>query len=1018
VCGPAIPAFGLEELVKNTRIPGQRSPALLAAAIVVAATTPLAFSGLGTADAVPAPTVGKSKLYIVQVSGDPVASYDGGLAGLRATSPADGKKVNADSPAVREYSRYLSTRHDQTLARAGIDADQVKVEYSVAFNGFAATLTPSEANRLSRTTGVLRVWANEIVEADTTSTPAFLGLSGAGGTWATEFGGPERAGEGVIVGVIDSGFWPEVGSFAPLPEPRPDAADIAAQWHGSCDVGVESPVSCNNKVLGARYYNASGLAQDYEFLSPRDFNGHGSHTASTSAGNNNVPAVINGLPVGSASGMAPAARLAVYKALWHDEAAANASGGTVDLVAAIDDAVADGVDVINYSIAGSRTSVVDPVEIAFLNAAAANVFVATSAGNNGVAIGASSVAHNSPWTTTVAASTHDRGAAKTVTLGNGATYSGVGVGPAVPSSPLIDSENAGLPNVDPLEAELCFVGTLDPAKVTGKIVLCTRGVNARTDKSLAVRDAGGVGMILFNPTPNSLNADYHFVPSIHIDQVAGAAVKEYASTTASPTASMAASTPVTLRAPDMSATSSFGPALAGGGDLLKPDITAPGVDVIAAVAPPGHSGNIFNAISGTSMSTPHIAGIAALIRSDKPSWSPVWIKSALMTNATPLDNTGAAIQRGGQNATPLDYGSGHVRPGLAFDPGLVYDASVNDWLKYACGIGQLQLVTPAAVCVGVGSIDPSDLNYPSIAIGDLAGKQTVKRTFTNTNTKASQYRVTIQAPPGFTVKVSKAKITVPPLKSRTYSVTVTRTNAALGQWGFGSLTWTDNRGHSVRSPLAVRAVALAAPPAIALTGTGGTRSVPVTPGYTGTLTTSVAGLVPATVSPMTLDTTGPAFNPAAPAVSSQTGRVTVDVPTGSLIARFATFGADYPAGTDVDIFVYRAGTSQLVASSAGSTAEEVVTLNSPAAGSYDLYVDLFAAAAGTTTAEIKPNHWVLGSAAAGNLTASPASRSVSTGTPVTITVNWSGLTPGGRYLGALNYSDGASNIGRTLVTVS
>ena len=148
------------------------------------------------------------------------------------------------------------------------------------------------------------------------------------------------------------------------------------------------------------------------------------------------------MTVGNVSGMAPAARLAIYKALWN-QPDGTASGATADLVSAIDDAVADGVDVINYSISGSRTFVVDPVELAFFNAAAAGVFVAASAGNNGP--GATTVAHNSPWLTTVAASTHDRLSTKTVTLGNGATYTGLGVGPAVPSSPLIDSVTAGLP---------------------------------------------------------------------------------------------------------------------------------------------------------------------------------------------------------------------------------------------------------------------------------------------------------------------------------------------------------------------------------------------------------------------------------------------------------------------------------------------------------------------------------------------------------------------------------------------
>ena len=510
-------------MVKH-RFSGRR-PLLSVVAVVALATASLAAAPNGGAGAAPAAAPGETGLYIVQTAGEPAGAYDGGVAGFAPTKPGKGKKLNPDRQAVKDYRQHLRSQHNQTLARAGLTTSDKVSDFSVAFNGYTARLTDAEATRLAHTPGVVNVWDNEIVEADTISTPTFLGLTGSGGTWAKEFGGPAKAGEGVIVGVIDSGFWPESPSFAPLPEPRPDAADIAAQWHGECVAGDEEPVTCNNKVLGARWYNEGGLALPAEFLSPRDRNSHGSHTASTAAGNNDVPAVINGVTVGNVSGMAPAARIAVYKALWN-QPDGTASGATADLVQAIDDAVADGVDVINYSISGSRTFVVDPVELAFLFAAEANVFVATSAGNNGP--GASTVAHNSPWLTTVAASTHDRLSTKTVTLGNGSTYGGLGVGPAVPSSPLIDSAAAGLPGANATQVRQCFLGTLDPAKVTGKIVLCERGVNARTDKSLAVKNAGGVGMILWNPTANSLNADFHFVPSIHVDQVAGAAIKAYA----------------------------------------------------------------------------------------------------------------------------------------------------------------------------------------------------------------------------------------------------------------------------------------------------------------------------------------------------------------------------------------------------------------------------------------------------------------------------------------------------------
>jgi subtilisin family serine protease len=972
---------------------------------LVVATVP----GLASAQAAVAPQSSATDLYLVQVADAPVASYAGGVAGLAATKPADGSKVDLQSSSARAYRGHLATKKSDILRRGGVNTTQTVRQFDVTFNGFSAKLTESQAGKLRHTTGVLNVWKNEVRHVDTVSTPRMLGLDGSNGVWQKQFRGDKHAGEGVIVGVIDTGIWPENPSFAALPEPRPDAATIANKWKGVCDQGVTSTISCNNKVIGARYYNASGLGDQLpgEFKSPRDYSGHGSHTASTAAGDHGVAATVNGLSVGNVSGMAPAARIAAYKALW-EQPGGGASGGTVDLVAAINDAVADGVDVINYSISGSTSSFVDPVELAFLSAADAGVFVAASAGNSGP--GASTVAHNSPWVTTVAASTHDRSFTKTVTLGNGTTYSGVGVGGAVASTGLVDSTTAGKAGVPAGNAQLCLLNSLDPAKVTGKIVLCKRGVNPRTEKSLTVRDAGGVGMIMYNDPDNSLNADFHFVPSIHVDRATGLAIKAYAAT-AGATASLAASVTGTARAPQMAAFSSAGPAQAGDGNLLKPDITAPGVDVIAAVAPPGNNNNNWDAYSGTSMSSPHVAGLAALLMSKHPKWSPIWVKSALMTTAGQMDNTGAPIQRAGRNATPLDFGAGHVQPAASFNPGLVYDSGYEDWVRFLCGTGQ---VTGQA-CTSYGSINPSDLNYPSISIGGLPGKQTVTRTVTNIGREDGRYTAKVEAPAGYTVAVSPSHLEIRRGRTATFTVTITRTTAALGQWSFGSLTWVPrNRAEgltNVRSPIAVRATAILAPAQISGTGSTGTTSLKLRPGYTGTLTANVSGAVPAHVTALNLVGTNTSFNPAAPAAGPSVGKVTVTAPAGSKLTRFATFDADYPAGTDIDLFAYNsAGT--LVGSSTGGTAEESITLT--AAGTYTVYVVQFALPAGQTQATVKHYDWVLG-APIGNLTATPASQPVTMGVDTTVTVGWSGLTAGTRYLGLVALGDGTSEIARTIV---
>ncbi len=978
------------------------------AALPVALLAPLAG---GAANASPAPVAPQDARYIVMTQGDPLASYTGGVKSFTRTKPKAGDKLATRTANARGYAKHLEARHDAVLRAAGISTDVVRDEFTTAFNGFVAELSPGEAAVLQKQNGVAQVWEDEVRTADTITTPDFLGLTGDNGVWRKRFGGVSKAGEGMIIGVLDSGIWPENPMFAALPTPRPDQAVIDEKWNGTCVAG-EDPnpadrVTCNNKLIGARYYPAGNTIRPEEYLSPRDFNGHGSHTSSTAGGNNNVTAVINGVEVGKTSGMAPAARLAMYKVLWQN-ATGGSSGNTSGIVAAINDAVADGVDVISYSISGSRTSIVSPDEIAFLNATLAGVFVSTSAGNDGVVVGRSSVAHNSPWEMTTAASSHDRGNSAKVNLGNGTSYTGVGVNDTgVPAqTPLISSTAAKAAAATEAAANLCFSSTwpggpgLDPALVAGKIVVCTRGTNDRVDKSRAVKEAGGVGMVLANASPaESLNGDFHVIPTVHVNSVDGAAIKAYAAT-AGATASISPRDPTPVRAPEMAGFSSWGPALAGGGDLLKPDVTAPGVDVIAAVSK-GNGGNDFNALSGTSMSTPHVSGIAALIMQAHPSWSPTWVKSALMTTATNLDKTGQPIQRAGKDATPIDFGNGHIVPGEAFDPGLVYDAGLSDWIRYGCSINQFQAITAPGTCESAGAMDPSDLNYPSISVADLAGSQTITRSVTNTSTdQASQYKPTVVAPPGFTATVSPSKMTVPPQQSRSFKVTLTRVSAPFDQWAYGSLTWTDKRGHAARSSIAVESASIAAPSEVTESGTSGSETLSLTAGFSGTLTTSVGGLVAAQVD--TRPTTLP--------VNTE---VIVTVPGGTQHARFATYDADYPANTDVDLAVFR-GTTQ-VGNSGGATAEEAVNLVNPPAGDYRVVIDYFA---GTpSTLDVKLNSFVLGTTAAGNLTATPVSQPVTVGEQADVTLAWSGLTAGTRYLGAVTYGDGTSTVGRTLVSV-
>jgi subtilisin family serine protease len=1003
-----------------------RAKALLAIGATSAVVATLAIPGAVSAKPLRAEDSG---VYLVQLAGDPLATYAGGVVNIPATKPAAGQKLNTRTWNYKAYREYLQKQRADALSRAGIDQEKKITDYGVAFNGFAASLTAEEVGKLERSPGVVRVFKNQTLTVQTNNTPRFLGLSGSDGVWNRYTEGQAHAGEGQIVGVIDSGFWPESPSFAALSEPRPDADVIAAKWNGECVPGEGQQVECNNKVLGARWFDRLNRRNpNVEFTSPRDRNGHGSHTASTAAGNP-ADANVAGSPVGQVSGVAPAARLAVYKALWHDQATGSASGQEVDIVEAIEYAVSDGVDVINYSIGDGRDEF-SAIDLAFLHAAAAGVFVAASAGNSGPA--GSTADNTMPWEATVAASTHDVAYAKSAALGNGTTLEGVGVGPAVPTAPLIHASAAGVAGANADQLRQCFSNpaVLDPVKVAGKIVVCERvtdpnvTANARVDKSLAVKNAGGVGMVLINVSAasQSLNTEIHSVPTVHLPFAQADAVKAYAAT-ANASASLTALTAKPQRAPQVIGFSSAGPSRASRGDLLKPDITAPGVDVVAAVPPIANpAGSFYDLKSGTSMSAPHIAGLAALLRAKNPTWSPNAVKSALMTTAGQTDNQGQPINRiGAAAATPFDMGSGHVRPGSSFDPGLVYDSGPLEWLQWTCGIGQnLKLGDGSSVCDALGSIDPSNLNYPSIGIGNLAGTQTVTRTVTNTTNQASVYVAKVQAPPGVTVKVTPSVLTVLPRRSATYTVEFTRTSAPLNTYAHGSITLADLRGHSVRSPFSVKPVATNAPAAVIGTGTSGSQQVKVQAGFTGAATATAFGLVAPQVGVAHIvGSDDGRFSYTNPATSPTAQGFQVTIPAGAKLARFSTYAGDYPVGTDIDLYVYQLNDAGAVVNrwaSAGAGSDEAIQVG---AGRYVAIVVQERLAPGVEEQDVKLYRHVVGATNAGNLTVTPSRQPVTLGREVTFTVNWSGLQAGTRYLGVIEYGDGSVAAGDpTVVSIS
>lgn len=916
------------------------------------------------------PTAGR---YIVVLADQPEAAYNGNLAGYPATRPGPGKTFQAGRAAQR-YRGYLEGRQNQVLSTIG--SPKKIYSYTTALNGFTANLSGAQVAKLRTTPGVFSVQRDRLLKLDTTDSPKFLGLTGKNGVWA-QHGGPAKAGKNIVIGEVDTGIWPENPSFAGQPRvPRVKGFD------GICQVGERwKRTTCNSKIISARYFDKGFGVQNIaksDYLSPRDGAGHGSHTASTAAGNHGVPVRIEGQYFGKASGMAPGAKLAVYKVCWNAKNPANTGCYNSDSVEAINKAVQDGVDVINFSISGTQDNLADPVELAFLGAAAGGVFVSTSAGNSGPT--PATVAHPSPWVTTVAASTHHLFSGKVV-LGNGKSYSGAMVSDKkVSMRRIILSSGAARPGAKSRPARLCRLGTLAPAKVKDRIVVCERGVINRVTKSLAVKRAGGVGMVLVNTTPNSLDADFHSVPTVHLDDVKGAKVEQYvrnqgraARAALDPNAKPYE--PIPMIAPF----SSRGPSLAAGGDILKPDLSAPGVSVIAAVAPPSNFGRMWDLYSGTSMAAPHISGLAAFIENLRPNWTPAEIKSAMMTTAYNLKG----------DHSPFAQGAGNINPRRFLDPGLVYNAGFASWLN------MLQ-----------GKRRPSNVNQPSIAIGSLAGTEHVARMVTNVSGKRETYRATVSGVKGVNVKVSPSKITVGPGRVKKFTVNFTTSNGArFGKYATGNLTWKGSQGHQVRSPIAVRPVAVSVPgeAAVGTNTTSGQKRIVGKAGFTGQLDLRVTGLQGALPQPGTVNQ------------GKQALVDTVTFPKGTAVARFDLNATDNT--DDLDLYLYYNG--QPVAASATGAADEQITITKPPAGlTVQVVVDGFADHNGGGI-PFTYTGWEVPRADQGNLTVAPDPIPVTVGRRFSYTASWSGLAANQRYFGYVSYLRNGTRTGeRTYLTVN
>lgn len=724
------------------------------------------------------------------------------------------------------HQEWYSSKVKSVLSKsveAEIDSseeERIIYSYNTAFHGMAAKLSTEEAKKLESEAGVVAIFPDTKYQLHTTRSPYFLGLEPIQNTnrsWSEKL-----ANHDVIVGVLDTGIWPESESFIDT-----GLKPVPSHWKGACETGRGfRKHHCNKKIVGARifyhgYEAATGrIDEQADYKSPRDQDGHGTHTAATVAGSPVHGANLLGYAYGTARGMAPGARIAAYKVCW--------TGGcfSSDILSAVDTAVADGVDVLSISLGGGVSSYShDSLSVASFGAMEKGVFVSCSAGNSGP--DPVSLTNVSPWITTVGASTMDRDFPADVSLGNGRKFSGASIykGKSVLSVrkqyPLV---YMGSNSSSPDPRSLCLEGTLDRRTVTGKIVICDRGISPRVQKGQVVKNAGGVGMILTNTAANGeeLVADCHLLPAVAVGEKEGKDIKQYVLTTKKATATLAFhNTRLGIRpSPIVAAFSSRGPSLLTL-EILKPDIVAPGVNILAAWSgltgpsslPIDHRRVKFNILSGTSMSCPHVSGIAAMIKAKHPEWSPAAIKSAIMTTAYVHDNTIKPLRdaSSAEFSTPYDHGAGHINPRKALDPGLLYDIEPQDYFEFLC----TKKLSPSELVVFSKNSNrnckhtlasASDLNYPAISVVIPAKPtnfaSTIHRTVTNVGPAVSKYHVIVTPFKGAVVKVEPDTLNFTrKYQKLSYKISF-KVTSRQSEPEFGGLVWKD-RLHKVRSPIVI-----------------------------------------------------------------------------------------------------------------------------------------------------------------------------------------------------------------------
>lgn len=700
--------------------------------------------------------------------------------------------------------------------------DAIFYSYTRHINGFAAVLEDDEAAQIAQHPSVVSVFLNQGRKLHTTRSWDFMGLEDNGVIHTNSIWKKARFGESTIIGNLDTGVWPESKSFT-----DDGLGPIPSKWKGACLNGADATFRCNRKLIGARYFN-KGYASvagplNSTFNSPRDHEGHGSHTLSTAGGSFVSDASVFGYGNGTAKGGSPNSRVVAYKVCFPP-----VNGNEcfdADILAAFDMAIHDGVDVLSVSLGGDAVPFFnDSVAIGSFHAVKNGIVVVCSAGNSGP--DDATVSNVATWQITVGASTMDRQFPSYAVLSNKMRFQGESLSakslPKKKFFPIISSLDAKAAKADPKDAQLCKAGSLDPKKAKGKILVCLRGDNARVDKGQEAALAGAVGMVLANNllSGNEIIADPHVFPATHITYTDGLAVYRFLNSTKNPMAYIThPSTKLdTKPAPFMAAFSSKGPNTITP-EILKPDITAPGVSIIAAYTEAQGPTNQdfdtrrvqYNCVSGTSMSCPHVSGIVGLLKTLHPDWSPAAIKSAIMTSARTRDNAFEPMTNASHTkATPFSYGAGHVQPNRAMDPGLVYDLKTVDYLDMLCALGytrsQIEKFSETPYKCPSQNISLIDFNYPSITVPNLNGSITVARTVKNVG-EPGTYVVQVFKPVGVSVRVTPKRLKFEKIgEEKSFKVTLKSKKGSAGRdYVFGQLKWSDGK-HYVRSPIVVKTI--------------------------------------------------------------------------------------------------------------------------------------------------------------------------------------------------------------------